>query len=96
MRGLHFQTPLIDHVKFVYCPSGKVMDVAAGLRKNSATFGKHTTCILEGGKGNNTIKVFVGIRAASIGNATRRFFPTEAKLIRCLQNLIRRFEEVFT
>lgn len=52
LRGLHFQTPPTDHVKFVYCPSGKVMDVAVDLRKNSATFGKHTTCILEGGKGN--------------------------------------------
>lgn len=52
LRGLHFQTPPDDHDKLVYCPSGKVMDVAVDLRKNSATFGKHTTCILEGGKGN--------------------------------------------
>lgn len=52
LRGLHFQTPPDDHDKLVYCPSGKVMDVAVDLRKSSATFGKHTTCILEGGKGN--------------------------------------------
>ena len=52
LRGLHFQMPPDDHEKLVYCPEGKVMDVAVDLRKNSATFGKHATCILEGGKGN--------------------------------------------
>ena len=52
LRGLHFQTPPDDHEKLIYCPEGAVMDVAVDLRKNSATFGKHATCLLEGGKGN--------------------------------------------
>lgn len=52
LRGLHFQTPPADHDKLVYCSFGKVMDVSVDLRKSSATFGKHTICFLEGGKGN--------------------------------------------
>ena len=41
LRGMHFQTPLADHVKLVYCIEGAVKDVVVDLRKNSATFGKH-------------------------------------------------------
>ena len=52
LRGMHFQTPPADHVKLVHCMEGAVKDILVDLRKNSATFGKHATCILEGGKGN--------------------------------------------
>ena len=52
LRGLHFQTPPVDHVKLVYCAEGKVMDVVVDLRKTSATFGKHEIFYLDSEKGN--------------------------------------------
>lgn len=52
IRGMHFQLPPHDHVKLVYCTSGKVMDVVIDLRKGSATYGKHTVIELSGDKAN--------------------------------------------
>jgi dTDP-4-dehydrorhamnose 3,5-epimerase len=40
LRGLHFQIPPQDHVKVVYCLSGRVLDVVVDLRKSSPTFGR--------------------------------------------------------
>lgn len=40
LRGMHFQTPPEDHVKLVYCPSGRVLDVLLDLRRGSPTFGR--------------------------------------------------------
>jgi len=40
IRGMHFQTPPMDHAKLVYVVSGKILDVVVDLRKGS-TFGKH-------------------------------------------------------
>lgn len=39
LRGMHFQTPPLDHDKLVYCISGRVMDVVVDLRKSSSTYG---------------------------------------------------------
>lgn len=39
LRGLHFQLPPFDHVKLVYCISGKVLDVVVDLRIGSPTYG---------------------------------------------------------
>jgi dTDP-4-dehydrorhamnose 3,5-epimerase len=41
IRGMHFQTPPYDHVKLVYVPFGKIIDVVLDLRKNSPTYGKY-------------------------------------------------------
>lgn len=41
IRGMHFQTPPYDHVKLVYVPAGKIIDVVLDIRKNSPTFGKY-------------------------------------------------------
>ena len=41
VRGLHFQSPPSDHGKIVWCLSGKVLDVAVDLRKDSLTYGDH-------------------------------------------------------
>lgn len=41
IRGMHFQTPPFEHVKLVYVPSGKIIDVVLDIRKNSSTYGKH-------------------------------------------------------
>lgn len=43
LRGLHFQTPPMDHVKLVYCVSGRVLDVVLDIRLGSPTYGKHVT-----------------------------------------------------
>ena len=40
LRGMHFQTPPHDHLKLVYVPSGKIIDVVLDIRKNSPTYGE--------------------------------------------------------
>lgn len=40
IRGMHFQTPPFEHLKLVYVPYGKILDVVLDIRKGSATFGK--------------------------------------------------------
>jgi len=52
IRGLHFQTPPVDHVKMVYCVHGRVMDVVLDLRVGSPTFGKYATFELSASKAN--------------------------------------------
>ncbi len=39
IRGLHFQTPPVDHVKLIYCVAGHVQDVVVDLRVGSPSFG---------------------------------------------------------
>jgi dTDP-4-dehydrorhamnose 3,5-epimerase len=39
IRGMHFQTPPMQHAKLVYCLSGAVLDVVLDLRKASPTYG---------------------------------------------------------
>jgi len=39
IRGMHFQTPPFDHIKIVYVPYGKIIDVVLDLRKNSPSYG---------------------------------------------------------
>ena len=41
IRGLHFQRPPYSQSKLVRCISGRVLDVAVDLRRDSATFGRH-------------------------------------------------------
>jgi dTDP-4-dehydrorhamnose 3,5-epimerase/CDP-3, 6-dideoxy-D-glycero-D-glycero-4-hexulose-5-epimerase len=52
IRGMHFQTPPMDHVKLVYVIAGKIHDVCLDLRHNSKTFGKYFDCILSGDDSN--------------------------------------------
>lgn len=47
LRGLHFQKPPHAQGKLVRVSSGRALDVAVDLRKNSLTYGKHVTCILD-------------------------------------------------
>jgi dTDP-4-dehydrorhamnose 3,5-epimerase len=46
LRGLHFQTPPYAQAKLVRVVEGEVLDVAVDLRKESPTYGHHTTAIL--------------------------------------------------
>jgi dTDP-4-dehydrorhamnose 3,5-epimerase len=43
IRGMHFQIPPHDHIKLVYVPQGKIMDVVVDIRKGSPTYGKFET-----------------------------------------------------
>ncbi|NEM96651.1 dTDP-4-dehydrorhamnose 3,5-epimerase [Pontibacter burrus] len=52
LRGLHFQKPPYAQGKLVRVSSGRALDVAVDLRKNSLTYGKHITCILDAEKQN--------------------------------------------
>ena len=45
LRGLHIQTRS-PQAKIITVTSGKIMDVAVDLRKNSKTFGKHFSLII--------------------------------------------------
>ena len=40
LRGMHFQTPPYEHLKLVYVPAGKIIDVVLDIRKGSTTYGK--------------------------------------------------------
>ena len=52
IRGLHFQHPPNEQAKMVSVLSGKVLDVVVDLRKNSKSFGKFHTCLLDSEKHN--------------------------------------------
>ena len=46
IRGMHFQIPLMDHVKMVYVSRGKILDVCLDLRRKSDTFGEYFSITL--------------------------------------------------
>ena len=48
LRGLHYQKGDLSQAKLVRVISGKVLDVAVDIRKNSPTFGKHVMVELSG------------------------------------------------
>jgi len=52
LRGLHFQLPLMDHVKLVYCVYGRVLDAVVDLRVGSPTYGNFETFELSAEQGN--------------------------------------------
>lgn len=47
LRGLHFQCPPYAQGKLVRVIKGAVLDVAVDLRKNSTTYGKHVSYVLD-------------------------------------------------
>ena len=52
LRGLHFQKEPFAQAKLVSVISGKVLDVAVDIRKDSPTYGKHFSVVLEAEKRN--------------------------------------------
>lgn len=52
LRGLHFQKPPFAQAKLVRVISGKALDIAVDIRKNSKTYGKWDSCLLESSKNN--------------------------------------------
>jgi len=47
LRGLHFQRGPMAQSKLVRVVKGKVLDIIVDIRKNSETFGKHISIILD-------------------------------------------------
>lgn len=60
IRGMHFQTPPYEHIKIVYVPYGKIVDVVLDIRKNSPTYGKYFSIELSSENGRILI-IPVGI-----------------------------------
>ena len=52
IRGMHFQTPPMQHTKMVYCLQGIVQDVLLDLRIGSPSFGSCCSIELSAEKGN--------------------------------------------
>ncbi|SEI70164.1 dTDP-4-dehydrorhamnose 3,5-epimerase [Dyadobacter sp. SG02] len=52
VRGLHFQNAPFAQGKLVRVISGRVLDVAVDIRRDSATFGKHEVFELSGERNN--------------------------------------------
>ena len=48
LRGLHYQLPPYAQTKLVRVISGRVLDIAVDIRKNSPTFGKYVAVELSG------------------------------------------------
>lgn len=59
VRGLHFQQGDYAQAKLVRVITGRVLDVAVDLRKDSPTFGQHFSTVLDSQK-NNLLFVPVG------------------------------------
>jgi dTDP-4-dehydrorhamnose 3,5-epimerase len=47
LRGVHFSLVPPGQAKYVYCPSGKVLDVIVDIRVGSPTFGVHDAVVLD-------------------------------------------------
>lgn len=52
LRGLHYQAPPFAQAKLVRVASGRVLDVAVDIRKDSPTYGKHHQVILDAKRHN--------------------------------------------
>jgi dTDP-4-dehydrorhamnose 3,5-epimerase len=52
LRGLHFQKPPYAQGKLVRVSTGRALDIAVDLRKDSKTFGEHVSCILDASMNN--------------------------------------------
>ncbi|MDB2572108.1 dTDP-4-dehydrorhamnose 3,5-epimerase [Schleiferiaceae bacterium] len=49
-RGLHFQTPPMDHWKLVTIVEGEIVDYVVDIRKDSLTYGQKSRYFLKAGK----------------------------------------------
>lgn len=47
LRGVHFSLVPPGQAKYVYCPSGRVLDVVVDVREGSPTFGVHEAVLLD-------------------------------------------------
>ena len=47
LRGVHFALVPPGQAKYVYCPSGRVLDIVVDIRVGSPTFGMHDSVVLD-------------------------------------------------
>ena len=47
LRGVHFALVPPGQAKYVYCPTGRVLDVVVDVRVDSPTFGTHDSVVLD-------------------------------------------------
>ncbi len=52
LRGLHLQNPPFEQGKLVFVVSGRAIDVAVDIRRDSPTYGQHEKFLLDGEKSN--------------------------------------------
>lgn len=52
LRGLHFQKPPYAQAKLVRVATGRALDVAVDIRKNSPTYGRYIACELDAERNN--------------------------------------------
>ena len=55
LRGIHFQIPPYEHYKIVYCIKGEIQDGIVDLRKDSTTYGKAVSIMLNDSKKNTLV-----------------------------------------
>lgn len=58
IRAFHFQAPPFAQGKLVRVVQGAIIDVAVDIRKNSPTFGKYVSCLLNG---DNNLMLWVPV-----------------------------------
>ncbi len=73
LRGFHFQRPPFEQTKLVVVLEGMVLDVVVDIRENSATFGQHYKCVLNGAK-FNMLLVPSGFAHGFLALENSRFF----------------------
>jgi dTDP-4-dehydrorhamnose 3,5-epimerase len=56
IRGMHFQTPPMDHAKLIYVTNGSILDVILDIRKGSPSYGEYITVELSD-KNHNMIYI---------------------------------------
>lgn len=69
IRGMHFQTPPMDHAKLVTCLSGSVLDVIVDLRKNTPTFKTSASFLLDSSSSKKMIYIPKGCAHGFLGLA---------------------------
>ena len=52
IRGVHFADVPPSQAKYVYCPSGELLDIIVDIRVGSPTFGQHVAAVLSAEKFN--------------------------------------------
>jgi dTDP-4-dehydrorhamnose 3,5-epimerase len=61
LRGVHFALVPPGQAKYVYCPTGRVLDVVVDVRVGSPTFGVHDSVVLGDGDRPRAVYISEGI-----------------------------------
>ena len=80
---MHFQTPPFDHIKIVYVPFGRIVDVILDLRKFSTTFKESFSVELSGENGKILIipKGLANVKIQSYQKEILYFLPWKSLIL---------------